>query len=303
MQVVFRQVHYTFLSLKLLEKTLDSKPMITFYRYKKKHPLPNIIQSVWWLVNDDTSTQFSLISDGYTELVFPLKGQFYGIVDEENSIIKTPSIIGVSDRSIRMIADAKSVFVFVKLMPWALPLIINDSAKLLKDIAAELTNFHKIPTDYLDYYHEGRWNIEAVIEKSIFPYLIRLLQNSKTANPLISNHISRLFHDVQNLALDNNKVQIRYSKRYLEKLYQEHIGLSPMRYRRLIKIKKASLLLSTQKLDNLYSLALRLGYYDQSHFHKDFLRIVETSPSAFIKSIPQQAVLNNPNYSGQYQYS
>lgn len=72
------------------------------------------------------------------------------------------------------------------------------------------------------------------------------------------------------------------SRRSLERLFQNHIGLSPKRYLRICRFQKALAVLNSEAAPNLSQLALDCGYYDQAHLCNDFKKFCGLSPGAFI---------------------
>lgn len=75
----------------------------------------------------------------------------------------------------------------------------------------------------------------------------------------------------------------RISSRQLQRKFSQQLGMTPKRYCRILRVKRASLLLlkdyNCQLL--LKDLAYSLNYYDQSHFLKDFRTVAGVSPSHF----------------------
>lgn len=90
-------------------------------------------------------------------------------------------------------------------------------------------------------------------------------------------------------------VAFRYgiSSRYLQKLFLEYTGLTPKLYQKINRFQK-SLLLTGRKDESLTSIAYACGYFDQSHFVRDFKFFTETTPSAFDPK-GSSALLISPN--------
>jgi AraC-like DNA-binding protein len=70
------------------------------------------------------------------------------------------------------------------------------------------------------------------------------------------------------------------STRYLQKLFSEFTGVSPKLYHKITRFQK-SLLLIGKSNEPLTSVAYSCGYFDQSHFVRDFRSFTGISPSAF----------------------
>lgn len=77
-------------------------------------------------------------------------------------------------------------------------------------------------------------------------------------------------------------VAARYgiTSRYLQKLFVEFTGVSPKLYQKIYRFQK-SLLLTGKPYDSLTDIAYECGYFDQSHFVRDFKFFTGMVPSAF----------------------
>lgn len=76
-------------------------------------------------------------------------------------------------------------------------------------------------------------------------------------------------------------LEINVGQRQLERLFQQQVGLSPKHYARLLRIEAARKQLK-QPVNSLTELGLSLGFYDQSHFIREFKAVVGLTPSAYI---------------------
>lgn len=79
-----------------------------------------------------------------------------------------------------------------------------------------------------------------------------------------------------------NDVAFRHgiSSRYLQTLFLDYTGLTPKLYQKITRFQK-SLFLTGQKNTTLTEIAYACGYFDQSHFVRDFKFFTEKTPSAF----------------------
>jgi AraC-like DNA-binding protein len=108
----------------------------------------------------------------------------------------------------------------------------------------------------------------------------RLLLFDKKINKLnlVSNVISELAQEEYKV----NMIAHRYgiSPRYLQKIFLQYSGVTPNLFRKINRFQK-SLHLIANNNDSLTSIAHYCGYFDQSHFIKDFKEFTGTTPSDF----------------------
>lgn len=74
-------------------------------------------------------------------------------------------------------------------------------------------------------------------------------------------------------------------RRTLERLFREHVGLSPAAYSRIHRITNAARVIESAEGFAALDYALDHGYYDQAHFNHDFKAIVGLSPTDYRKSL------------------
>ena len=84
--------------------------------------------------------------------------------------------------------------------------------------------------------------------------------------------------DLQDLAFDSN-----LSYRQFERGFKEHFGTTAKRFQRIAKFQDTVKSLVMQKEKNYLSLALDNGYYDQSHFIKEFKSMTGSTPTAYLQ--------------------
>jgi len=70
--------------------------------------------------------------------------------------------------------------------------------------------------------------------------------------------------------------------RHFRRVFKKVIGLSPKYYCKVIQINTIFELLNTSATEKLHHLALDCGYYDQSHFIRDFNNFIGASPENFL---------------------
>ena len=75
--------------------------------------------------------------------------------------------------------------------------------------------------------------------------------------------------------------ELGLSERQLERRLLTRTGLTPKRYASLRRFERAASALNGA--ESLAQLALEAGYYDQSHFIREFSRYAGTSPGRFVR--------------------
>ena len=100
---------------------------------------------------------------------------------------------------------------------------------------------------------------------------------------------SLIIHAAQKIAANSARIRIRdliqtlnISRDAFEKRFRQTIGTTPKQFSSIVRMRK---LIETGKDEkSLTELAYDFGYFDQSHFIKDFKLFTGRTPSSFFKS-------------------
>ncbi|HEX8358932.1 MAG TPA: helix-turn-helix domain-containing protein [Longimicrobium sp.] len=75
--------------------------------------------------------------------------------------------------------------------------------------------------------------------------------------------------------------QLGVGERRLQRIFHQHVGLTPKEAARVARLNAALALLREGPELPLGRVALRAGYYDQAHFNREFARLVGLAPHAW----------------------
>lgn len=74
-----------------------------------------------------------------------------------------------------------------------------------------------------------------------------------------------------------------YSERYINRLFIDNLGCSPKTFCKIIQFQRSLGILDECENANMKELALKLGFYDQSQFIKDFKRFCGYTPKQYLE--------------------
>lgn len=77
---------------------------------------------------------------------------------------------------------------------------------------------------------------------------------------------------------------IGFSERQLERKFKQQVGLSPKMLSRIVRFQKILRMTQASKNMTLVEAAVSCGYYDQSHFIRDFTKFSGDSPLKYLSS-------------------
>lgn len=98
-----------------------------------------------------------------------------------------------------------------------------------------------------------------------------------------------------NIRVADISAQFGYSIRSVDRLFQQVIGFSPKAYARIARFQRALVMVSAPTAMPLIEIALMCGYYDQSHFTRDFTDFSGTTPQRYRQQILARQAALPPN--------
>lgn len=118
-----------------------------------------------------------------------------------------------------------------------------------------------------------------------FACLARFLMELKGSVDRLENARVRFAVDALREGKDLSFVQgqLGISERSLERLFLGHMGLTPILYSRISRFQKVLLQLKQGAYSSLTDVAYSSGYFDQSHFIRDFRRFSGVSPRVYLR--------------------
>lgn len=248
-----------------------------FIRLDPAPQLSHLIECYWMIENTDpTGEPQKVIPDGFTELVFHYSNQFQINIDGTWHEQSKYLIAGQITRYFYLKDTGPAGMIAVKLKPAALTQLfaiamedITDKTIAIADlenpILCDLIN-QIIP--FVDEHHG----------KQVFDqFFMKLLPVKETP---ITVAINFIFETNGMATVADLAKMAKVNTRQLGRLFQKYIGLSPKYYSRIIRFNYIYELIRDKKR-SWTEIVYLSGYYDQSHFIRDFKAFTGEDPSAY----------------------
>lgn len=152
----------------------------------------------------------------------------------------------------------------------------------------ELTDYYITPEDI--WKTEGKNLTERITETSDKKKRVKILEDFILGKILKTScePNKRLVKAVEILGINRGQVRIDklaervcLSKRQLERLFRQKIGLSPKEFSRIIRFQAVLFAKQKDKTLSFTDLAYSSGYFDQAHFINDFKQISGYKPGEY----------------------
>lgn len=113
----------------------------------------------------------------------------------------------------------------------------------------------------------------------IFTSLFLNNENNKMIYPSFIEHaVKKIYSTKGNISVDKIVEDVGYSNRYLQKKFNELVGMSPKFFCQVVRFQYALRLISKNKNCKISDIVNEAGYYDQAHFIKEFKKFHLVTP-------------------------
>jgi len=242
------------------------------------HPQLNHLVDCYWVIDGEAEAgNQKIIPDGYTELIFhyadPYRAQIDGVWQTQSPYL----LAGQISNYFYLHNTGNAGIVAIKFKPAALTQLFGLHMAAYTDNVVGLETVPAI-------------NVDGLVEK-IIPF-----KGEESLKEALDNYLLALSVGVTagpvNAAVDlvlnaNGMVTVKemadaaaVGERQLERLFKRYVGLSPKYYARIIRFNYIFQLIqdkNTPWADIVY----QSGYYDQSHFIRNFKAFTGEDPTAY----------------------
>lgn len=106
---------------------------------------------------------------------------------------------------------------------------------------------------------------------------------------LVQHTVNLLIHSFGMMTIEEIAENVGYTVRHVNQTFREGTGLSPKQFAKIVRFQAAISALNDPNGRNLTEIAADLGYYDQSHFVREFKGYTCMTPKQYQRQIVQEA--------------
>jgi len=183
----------------------------------------------------------------------------------------------------------------IRFYPHAVSAFLNEDISLFNDGVTDLTSVIGQPVQelYKQLLDAESTNQRIILIEAFLLKRLSLFEMKLDKVKLVQAVMSELkkedfFDNISNVASRHG-----ITSRYLQKIFLRHTGVTPKLYSKINRFQDSLLLLGKGD-SSLTSVAYDCGYFDQSHFIREFKSFTGNSPS-FFKIDNTSALLASPN--------
>lgn len=261
---------------------------ISTYHSKK---FSDLVERIWFLENKGGDAEIISPPDQYINLVFPMANSKW---KHNKTIINFPQIEGITLQSTMAKYPKNTKLLGVRFFPFGLASFANITGKELVDKTLPLTTItNKIPKLNIDELVTGNLeSIETLLSQLFIPDNYQRTQILRDFYQYF-----RWEHQAASIEEFCDKFDTNYTS--LNRQFSKVVGISSKHFERLIKFRKALCEL-TETNESLTSIGMDSGYFDQSHFIREFKLFMNYSPriyNSLIRKADKDTNIINYNFS------
>jgi AraC-like DNA-binding protein len=242
----------------------------------------------YYIFESDSAIEFedTVFPSGNMEVIFNLgAGTWESSVD--NQFRQTPPIElwGQITKPLAIRSRGKHTMLGIRFLTHAAGYFFHDEISLFNDQVADLS---AIIGNSVKVLHAQLLETTALSSRIslIESFLLkRLALNEKKTSKIdkVANILTSIKKDPEENNIGHIASTHGITTRYLHKLVQQHTGLSPKSFNKINRFQ-LSLQLITKNEQPFTSIAYDCGYFDQSHFIRDFKSFTGVTPSAYLEN-------------------
>lgn len=222
-----------------------------------------------------------LAPDGFEEIIFSYGGAYTRKACGDNTntqTLKGSYIVGGKDTGLLCTRATTLNMIGIKFWPQSLSLLLGIPFNSLLNKTLTLEDLQSPKLNALEsrlFECEDISRIQQTLDATLETWL-----ETENIDRMLNMAVSMIFNSAGNTSIDEITRRCGCHYRTLEKRFREKLGHSPKSLAKTVRFKNTFHAISTASSAKKFDLN-QFGYYDQSHFSKEFKLFTGTSPGKF----------------------
>lgn len=255
-----------------------------YYKVLPPHPALRSHIGCYWILKTDArfaTRQEVIIPDGYGEIILnlgaPYPWQPAGC--RAAGVIRDTHLVGQRDTSVTVKLLARLYQVGVKIKPPALQSLFGLPPVQLTNCLVRVNDIggHCLAELAEQLYEAASENRQKQLLDNFFGQKLRC---SSVPDAVTGQALTRILHQKGILRVDELKNTLGIDYRTLERRFKANTGLTPKAFARVIRFKNAYKAFRGSNAGDTFFF-LDCGYYDQSHYIREFKHFMGNTPGAY----------------------
>lgn len=254
-----------------------------YQTYPPSPHLAPLIKCFWSLESLATPEpeKQTIIPDGCMELIIHY-GDLYQQFQEDGSSFVQPRsfVFGQLSNTLEIAPTGKTGIIAARFHPDGFIPLATIPLATMENRAVPLPELFGAEGDFLEKTVLAA-PTQAERIQHIETFLLARLNRLEVLDRIVKSSIAILISQAGQVKVEEMAEKLNINRRKLERKFSANVGLSPKQLSKIIRLQAALKQLNQNTELSLTELAYQNGYFDQSHFIKDFKAFTGISPKQF----------------------
>jgi AraC-like DNA-binding protein len=253
--------------------------MMTYSTFVPNSALRPFVECYWIVEGLDQSKQ-KIIPDGFSEMIFHFSDAYEISTARKTERQSLTLVAGQLDSPIFLKPTGRSGVFGIKFKPTGMWKLFGFQMSELMNETISFTDMFREQIDSItERLHMASHNIERV---NIIESFLCFRSNSCPENSIADQIIESIHGSKGRVRIGDHAKNLKLSTRKLERIFNQQVGISAKVYSRLIRFNNVIGMLQNSSLSKS-DLSYLAGYFDQSHFNREFKEFSGENPESWIR--------------------
>ncbi len=269
-----------------MTNTLKNKSDKFTFTKKRKFSIPGVIKNIAEIKGNGFPTSVRLFPRNTPEILFNLADPLEGEFPDKEITANGCTIQGSKSHYAYARHPKECHFMSIRFSPNGFYKLFGvpqnrftDNLYQLDDVSNNAETL--IPLLYYASSQKERFRI-------LIEWLKKEASNREIPSDLLSDFIIRQLSRNPSLPVNKLVDKTGYSRKHLVQIFKEEAGMTIKRYQKINRMYRVLKYIQTEHPTSWAKLACDFGFYDQSHFIRDFKRHTGYTPTEYIQPVPSQ---------------
>jgi len=257
--------------------------------YNEIAPSPQLMPFIkcFWVLEDKAHNGVGelqkVLPDACPELIIHY-GDRFRIRSGEN-IRQQPYafLFGPITRHIEIGPSGSTGMIAARFYPGALSAFLSSPVKQVTDRYVPLRSLFGAEARVLERSLRAYGSFHEQMVGLLEGFLLSKLSPQEFTPVLKQATLRQIADQQQAVKIEALSKQLNIGRRHLERKFNDQVGMTPRLFLRIVRFQNIFRIIRNKPVKNLTDLTYRAGYFDQSHFNRDFKAFTGMSPKDYFK--------------------
>lgn len=258
--------------------------MIDIKHWYPTHPLLKNIVHYFWMVksNKSLNENHSMLPERYMSFVIDYSDSLNFFDHRSNINSNKFAFSGMRNTPYTQSIKGKTKLFGIAFYPGALYSILKVPLNQFKNY---ILNIDDIIPNFTEHFFQYFFNYNKLFKQrdNIEQYIVKYIDFNLLPNKKAFQLIQDIFYSNNDIILKDYTLKLGLNQKTLERVCSKYIGNTPKAILKLNRFKRIYNNLLSGNFNDLTTLSVSNGFYDQSHFIAEFKSFSGYNPKAFLK--------------------